>query len=287
MESLKIHEIPGRVTVIGGPGGMPVIQVRTDASEAEIHPHGAHVTRFRKNGGAPLLFMSEASEFQPGKPIRGGVPVIFPWFGAREGQPFHGFARVTVWDLQETAALPDASVRLRFRLPEGDGFQADYIVTVGNTLKLELSVTNTSATDLTFESCLHTYFQIGDIHRTEVRGLQGASYLDQLLGERLTEEAGSIRFTAETDRIYQDTAATVDIVDPALGRIIRVRKSGSLSTVVWNPWIAKAQRMPDFGDEEYLQMVCVESGNVREHAITLAPGERATLEVELDTLPLD
>ena len=100
------------------------------------------------------------------------------------------------------------------------------------------------------------------------------------------EEADSIRFTAETDRIYQDTAATAEIRDPGLGRSIFVRKSGSMSTVVWNPWIDKAKRMPDFGDDEWPQMVCVESCNVQENAITLAPGERSVLRVEIDSVPL-
>jgi glucose-6-phosphate 1-epimerase len=102
----------------------------------------------------------------------------------------------------------------------------------------------------------------------------------------LTETADAIRFTAETDRIYQDTDATVRIDDPVLNRSIEVSKTGSKSTVVWNPWIAKSQRMPDFGDDEYLQMVCVESGNVREHAVTLFPGEKTLLTVELRSLPL-
>jgi D-hexose-6-phosphate mutarotase len=30
-----------------------------------------------------------------------------------------------------------------------------------------------------------------------------------------------------------------------------VAKSGSASTVVWNPWQAKAAAMADFGDDEY------------------------------------
>jgi len=73
----------------------------------------------------------------------------------------------------------------------------------------------------------------------------------------------------------------VEIIDPALGRTIHVRKSGSMSTVVWNPWIEKSRRMPDFGDDEFPHMVCVESGNVREHAITLGPGQRSSLLVTL------
>lgn len=286
METLKHHEIPGRVTVFTGKGDLPAIRIETDTSLAEIYPHGAQVTGFQKKDGPPLLFLSGASEFHPDKAIRGGVPVIFPWFGPREGLAAHGFARLAEWDLLETLALPDGSIRLTFRLPSEDEFEVDFIVTVGSSLTMELAVINTGVSAFSFESCLHTYFQIGDIRQIGITGLQGTRYRDQLLAADFTETEETIRFAAEMDRVYQDTAATVEIHDPEMRRTIRVRKSGSKSTVVWNPWIAKAQRMPDFGDDEYLRMVCVESGNIGEHSITLAPGGSASLKVELDSVPL-
>jgi len=286
MNTLKNHEIPGRVTIFSGKGELPAIRIDTEWSTAEIYQHGAHVTGFQKKGGAPLLFMSGASDFQHEKPIRGGVPVIFPWFGGRAGMAVHGFARLADWDLLETLALPDGSVRLHFRLPTEDEFKVDFSVTVAAALTLELTVTNTGTTDFSCETCLHTYFQIGAIENIEVAGLQGVRYHDQLLGEDFTEAGATIRFNAETDRVYQDSADTVEIRDPQLQRTILVRKSGSMSTVVWNPWIDKSIRMPDFGDDEYHHMVCVESGNVREHAITLAPGEQSSLVIVIDSLPL-
>jgi len=286
MDSLKKHDIPSRLTVFTGNGDLPAIRILTETSEAEIYPHGAHVTAFQKKGGAPLLFMSGSSDFLAGKPIRGGVPVIFPWFGGREGHPAHGTARITDWDLAESSLLTDQSVRLRFQLPCAEPADVAFIVTVGESLTMELVVTNTGTTDFTFESCLHTYFQVGDIHGIEVIGLKGARYTDSLTATPRVEESESIRFSSETDRIYQDTSATVEILDPALGRSIVVRKSGSKSTVVWNPWIDKSIRMPDFGDDEWPHMVCVESGNVKENATTLAPGESSTLKVEIDSAPL-
>jgi glucose-6-phosphate 1-epimerase len=286
MESLMQHEIPGRVTIFSGKGDLPAIRIETDTSLAEIYPHGAHVTSFQKKGETPLLFMSTVSDFHPDKPIRGGVPVIFPWFGGREGLPAHGTARITDWDLTETLALPDGSVRLTFHLPTNDPCAVDFIVTVGSSLVMEFIATNTGTADFTFEDCLHTYFQIGDIHRIEVAGLKGTRYLDSVTATEHVEEAETIRFTAETDRLYQDTAATTEIRDPALGRSIFIRKSGSKSTVVWNPWIEKSKRMPDFGDEEWPGMVCVESANVKENSITLAPGEKSALKVEIDSVPL-
>jgi D-hexose-6-phosphate mutarotase len=85
------------------------------------------------------------------------------------------------------------------------------------------------------------------------------------------------------DRLYLNATGTVEILDPRLGRKIRVEKQGSASTVVWNPWIAKSRQMPDFGDEEYERMICVESGNVASNSISLPPGGSSTLTVKLSS----
>lgn len=280
------QEFHGRVAAFTGKGELAAIRVETEHSTAEIYTHGAHVTAFGRKGEPPLLFLSEASEFRADKPIRGGVPVIFPWFGPREGMPMHGHARLAEWDWVATETATDEAVRLRFRLPDDGRCELEFTVTVGASLALEMIVANTGAEDFTFENCLHTYFHVGDIRQVAVRGLQGSRYRDQLTGEEREEAGEAVRFAGEVDRVYQDSGGLVEIEDPALGRIIRVRKRGSRSTVVWNPWIAKSQRMPDFGDDEYLRMVCVESGNVRADAVTLPPGGRSLLLVEIASEPL-
>ena len=293
-EDLRKHEIPERVSILSGDGGLPKIKVKTDRSAAEIYLLGAHVTGFQKNGEPPLLFLSRASQFAVGKAIRGGVPIIFPWFGAREGFPSHGFARVTEWEWEGSSAAPDGSVRLRFRLPTdahaagSPAANVTYAVTVSDKLTMELTVTNPSRTEnLSFESCLHTYFAIGDIAEVEITGLEGTTYIDKV--DNFTaklESAEAIRIRAETDRVYLDTTGSVEIHDSPYHRKIRVEKTGSASTVVWNPWAAKARQMSDFGDDEYKQMVCVEAGSVAKNSINLAPDKSASLKVILSSYPI-
>lgn len=266
-----------------GKGGLNAVRIHADGGSSEIYMHGAHVTDFRKSSGPPLLFMSSESEFTAEKPIRGGVPVIFPWFGPREGQPMHGHARLDEWEWIDSRLLDDGSVRVTFRLPSAGDAEAIYAVTVGSTLHLEMAVTNRGASSMDFENCLHTYFHIGEIRQVSLHGLRGSRYRDQLTGEELTESGETVRFTGETDRVYQDVAPFLEIEDPVLGRLIRVSKSGSRSTVVWNPWIEKSRRMPDFGDDEYPQMLCVESGNVRGDAVKLAPGATSVLAVTIES----
>src|SRR5579871_4869711 len=115
--SEKRPETPGRVSFMAGSGGLPKLEIETAWSTAEIYLHGAHVTHFQKNGEPPLLWMSGSSRFEAGSPIRGGVPVILPWFGPRAGAPAHGFARVKDWDLKEIALLADGRVSVHLRLP--------------------------------------------------------------------------------------------------------------------------------------------------------------------------
>src|SRR3954464_9369275 len=113
-EALKKLEIPGRITAQKGKGDLLKLDINTDWSTAEIYLQGAHVTGFQKKGEPPVLFMSQSSRYEAGQPIRGGVPIIFPWFGPKEGKPAHGFARTTGWELHETNATPDGGATLRF-----------------------------------------------------------------------------------------------------------------------------------------------------------------------------
>ncbi|MES1180859.1 MAG: D-hexose-6-phosphate mutarotase [Verrucomicrobiota bacterium] len=288
LEPLRKHEIPGRVAVIAGNGGLPKIVVTTNASTAEIYLHGAHVTHFQKTGEPPLIFMSRKSYFAPGKAIRGGVPICFPWFGNRDGEPSHGFARSTEWELVKTSAAADGAVTLRFALPQLPGraawknLRTEFVVTVAGTLTMELLATNDSCAEtLEIENCLHTYFHVGHIGAVAITGLQGAAYVDNAgdgHGALKPDAEPKLRITRETNRLYRDTNGPVEIRDDSFQRTIRVEKSGSHSTVVWNPWTT--QKLPDdFDPAEHQHMVCVESGNVKPNRISLAPGQTSALKV--------
>jgi glucose-6-phosphate 1-epimerase len=270
--------------VINGRGGLPMLQIQTPWSAAEIYLQGASVTHFQLHGEPPLLFLSEQSRFEKEAPIRGGIPIIFPWFGKPEGRiSQHGFARIRSWELVEVSKQTDGSVLVHLSLPASAELLAvplEYYVTVGRTLMTELVITNFSDREFHCENCLHTYFTVGDIKQVSVAGLQGVEYLDSLDGRtRKQEMANAIRFTGEVDRVYVNTPHAVEIQDTALRRVIHVAKEGSASTVVWNPWIAKAKAMADFGDSEYQRMVCVESGNCTENALHLAAGQESRLKL--------
>ena len=296
IEQLVQHEIPGRVAVSNGNGGLTKVVVTSKVSTAEIYLHGAHVVAFQKNGEPPLIFMSSKSRFAAGEAIRGGVPICFPWFGSHAaGGPSHGFARISEWELAETSETKDGMVTVRLRLPvaglnpDWSGLRAEFVVTVTDTLTMELIATNNSADQtLEIENCLHTYFQVGDIGAVSITGLQGASYVDNAgdgHGALKTDGELVLRIARETNRLYQDIAGPVEISDENLKRTIRVEKFNSNSTVVWNPWTT--QKMPDdFDPVEHARMVCVEAGNIKRNKIFLAPGKTDALKVTLSSIPL-
>lgn len=286
MQSALVRtSLPPSVRLGPGKGDLPRLTVSNRHGEAEIYLHGAHVTGWQPAGQTPVLWMSRESAFAAGKPIRGGIPICFPWFAAHATEktaPGHGYARLEDWTL--VGAVDEAiGTTLEFELLSAGRqwplwphvFSTRYRVVVGASLELALEVRNTGDVPFTFEEALHTYFAVQYVREVTITGLERTDYLDKVDNfARKNQGDAPIRFTGETDRIYLATEATCTIHDPGRRRRIVIAKRGSSATVVWNPWIDKARAMPDFGDLEWPEMVCVETGNVDTHRQELAPRGR-------------
>ncbi len=273
--------------------GLTCARLNNPGGKAEIALHGAHLTSFTPKDQAAVLWMSEKSYFEAGKPIRGGIPICWPWFGEHPDNPdmsSHGFARLFTWEPIAGGNCDDGATFLEFALTPGlitDKFKTnDFLVKlrveVSNKLSAALIIDNTSRKDFSYSAALHSYFNISDISKISISGLQGKTYIDTLNNTKHVQK-GNISFTAETDSVYLDTEDSCIINDPGFKRKITVAKKGSRSTVVWNPWDVKAQRMPDFGDMEFHKMVCVETTNAETDARTLAPNESHTLQVIIES----
>lgn len=274
-----------------GEGGLWRAGVTTQRCTAELYRHGAHLTRWRPAGHDEVLWLSSRARFEYGVAIRGGVPLCFPWFAGNKPPgdptgPSHGYARTKTWEYTD-AAYDDGAVTLVMRT-EIEPYQLRYTVTMSDTLTMRLAVTNAGSAPARFEAALHTYLTISQIKQVAVHGLENADYLDTVGGvERPMKQDGSpITFDAETDRTYASTSS-VRIVDPGLSRTITIDKAGSASTVVWNPWAAKARSMGDFGDDEWPGMLCVETANVEPNAVALEPGATHEMSavIRVESLP--
>lgn len=262
------------------------IALRTVASEGEAYAHGGHVTRFAAHG-QPILFLSSATKFTPGEPIRGGVPVIFPWFGddpERRGRPAHGFARRRAWRRLDGGTDP---AYVAFELTDDlqtlalwpHRFGLVLTARLGSKLEVSLRVENRGREPFSCETALHTYLTVGDIGQAAVEGLQGARFTDKAFGGDHLDREPTVTFPGEVDRTYTGTTTTCRVIDRALRRTLTVAKEGSHSTVVWNPGAAKAARFRDLGAGEWQRLVCVESGNIGPDALHLAPGASHTMRV--------
>jgi glucose-6-phosphate 1-epimerase len=283
----------GRLRFAPGPGGLTVAEIHNTAATARIALHGAHVLEFQPRGARPLLWLSGKSWFTPDKPIRGGIPLCWPWFGAHPTDPAlpaHGFARVSPWHVLEVRTQDAAVTGIRLGLRDSEvtrrlwehAFEAIVEVTVGAELSVTLVVRNPGNGPYSVTAALHTYFAVSAVTEARVLGFDGCPYVDTVGGARTPGvQSGPVRVQGETDLIFSACPGEAVIEDPGWGRRIRIRKAGSLSAVVWNPWIAKAKRMPDFGDDEYPGMICVETTNAPGDARTVPSGGEHRLQAIL------
>ena len=281
-------------------GELVCLEVTTPAMRAAVALQGAHLLEWTPAGEDAVLFLSGRTEFAEGKAIRGGVPVIWPWFGARSGwvlpepdgapkSASHGFARTAVWRLQ-FAAVMGGEVHLTWTLAPGaesralgfDGFRLVYGMVLGRELTLRLTVANDGPGELRFEEALHSYFAVGEIERVGLVGTEGTEYLDKPDGmKRKRQPEAPLTFSGVTDRVYLATEAVCRVEDAAGGRVLEIAKKGSRNSVVWNPWAELTAGLADMEPEGWQRMLCVETANVGEAAIALAAGATHTMEARV------
>jgi glucose-6-phosphate 1-epimerase len=288
--------VPGALT-FEDHAGLTRAQIKTPACEATVYLHGAHITHWQPTGQKPVLFLSGQSNFAPDKAIRGGIPVCFPWFGPRTPEitgattegPMHGFARIQSWEIA-FAALAGDTLHLTLTLAPSeqsralgfDHFQAVLEFAIGSTLSLKLTVANTGSAPLVFEEALHTYFAVEDCANATLYGLEGVGFIDKTDGMKVkTMPEGPFQFTDETDRLLNGTATTCLLEDHGNARAITIAKSGSNSTVIWNPWAERSKQMADLGDEDWHRFLCVETVNANTDRITLPPTQTHTMQARI------
>ena len=283
--------VPGVLSFHATASGLIFASITAPTAIATVYLQGAHVAAWQPKGQQPAIFLSRKSDFAAGKPIRGGVPIAFPWFAARhDGKtgPSHGFARIQDWTLA-FAALAGDDLHMTFTLGPTeisrdlgyDHFRLAFQLRIGRTLTMELTVVNDATVPLVFEEALHTYYAVADIHEVTVTGLEGVTYLDKNDNFQSKVQHGAIVITEPTDRVYLNTTSTCVLHDAGNKRRITVAKTGSNTTVVWNPWESGALKIPDLDPTEWHEYIAVETVNAAVNAVTLAPGGRHVMQAHV------
>nr|WP_298139394.1 D-hexose-6-phosphate mutarotase [uncultured Pseudomonas sp.] len=282
-------------------------RVRTASAELLIAQQGAQILSYQRHGERPLIWLSEQAEFNQGQSVRGGVPLCWPWFGDLRrnpeavqamyqdsaAAPAHGLVRGLDWKLLGIDQQ-DGGVSLEFIYNNAEqplpawphAVELKLRIQLNDKLHLQLSNRNLGDTPVAVSQALHSYFAVSDIHQVQVEGLQGRRYLETLEDWQLRVQDSALGFAGETDRIYLDTPAQLDILDPLWQRRIRMHSSGSASAVLWNPWIDKARRLSQFADDAWQRMLCIEHANVMNDILNLAPGAEHRLDLSLWSEPL-
>lgn len=268
----------------------PLIEVDHQGHRAQISLFGGQLLSWQPAGHDPVIWLSPGAVFDQSTPIRGGIPVCWPWFGGHASEadwPSHGFARTAIWDV--TPSEPDPTT-VHLNLP-GNPSDATYwphtsrpslTYRIGDELAIELTLENTDTAPVELSQALHTYFVVGDIAAVSITGLEACPFHDKLTDRDAPAAQSPITFTAETDRIYRQLTGPIELRDPVLKRTITIAHAGATSVIVWNPWVEKSARLRDMGPPDaYRGMVCIETGNVAPDLLRLDPGETHALQTTI------
>jgi len=268
-------------------GELVSINIFNKFADVEICLYGAQIMRFIPHGSFDVLWMSPESYFEEGKPIRGGIPICFPWFGPHSSdasKPMHGFARLMYWDVVETKSFESGETLIRLQLCSSEktkqywpfDFCAKLSVLIGKKLEVRLTICNTGDQDFDYSAALHNYFNISGIENINIKGLEGVSYYQGFETELNKQESELLEIQHEENRRYVDTEDDCVIIDLIFNQAIRVSKEGSKVTVVWNPGAETSAKMEDIPDDGYEAFVCVETVNAYNDTIKLSPGKEHT-----------
>lgn len=264
--------------------GFEYIEVQNSSATAKVALQGAHIFEYQRVGQEAILWLSEISDFEQGRAIRGGVPLCWPWFGFSEDKtlPQHGFARTTMWEFVSANEIDESETTLLFRLSNSEQtlkiwnykFLLELQITISKELKMELKTTNLDDKAFKISQALHTYFSVSHISEVAIKGLDKKPYLDALSWQKEVQ-GGNIRFEEEVDRVYQEVNNEIILVDK--NREIHIKNTNSASVVVWNPWIEKTSRMSAMKEDAYEHFVCIESANAFDDTRVIEPKQSHTL----------
>ena len=279
-------------------GELECLVIRHPLFRADLLLQGAQLIHYAPATEANWLWLSEQAQYRRGVSVRGGIPVCWPWFGnadknppavqsnitAVTDAPAHGFARERDWTITQ-AEEDDNAVMLVLTLentrhPQWQtalGLEAEFRFTA-SSVSVTLTTENSGSDTVSFSQALHTYFPTADIGTTRIEGFDGCRYIDTLENWKEKIQAGAITFNGETDRIYFGEDPLTLITNDYSAEL---NAQGSQSSVVWNPWTEKAQRLSQFADDAYLRMFCVETANAAADAIRLAPADSHSMSLLL------
>lgn len=259
-------------------GENTLLTINHSRFSAQLSLYGAQLLSFVPTDNKDRLWLSDTAVLDGSKPIRGGVPICWPWFGpsVEKGLPQHGYARTAHWQITETTennesvclTLTPVDSSAILKLP----LQLTVRITLSDTAQIELITTNKSNEPQPLSQAIHSYFYCPSIiEQTKLVGLENTEYADKLTNET-KQQLGSVTINTSADRVYLSRTSQLEL--QGQGDKLVISGENHDSVVVWNPWLG-AKDMADFDDEGYKHMLCVEMANTQ--GLTIAPEQSFTL----------
>lgn len=276
--------------------GVELIHIENKFAKATITTYGATVLSFIPDGQRDLLWVSNSAVYDGTKPVRGGVPVCWPWFGAaaKKGGPAHGFVRNMVWQLEKVAQLESGETRVLLACRSNDEtlkiwpheFELKLCVQINSNLTITLTTVNMSEEAIEITEALHTYFSVANPVGMLIKGLEESTHLDKLVSNAPAEiQKEVLALNPPKDSVYLNQTANVVIVDADNSREIEIEKRHSQSSVVWNPGPEIVKGFADIDDQAWLEFACVESGNVLDNTVSVPRYSEHLLSVKYSVKP--
>jgi len=262
--------------------------------------------------------MGRLAKMDGSKPVRGGVPIVFPQFGRPDkDMPQHGFLRRNYWK-NENVFSTEEEAGCDFTLDLKDVVEARgekgiwskdggvgincscrYQVRINaDKLITKLIVQNTGTFEFKYQTLYHNYFRVNAkaLELTSVQGFQGYSVENRVTDESSwVQDQNPIKIDCEVDRLYTPPSSknVLDVVistgedKPKLLLKSYATANGAevpVSAVIWNPFVEKSKTMSDFHDDEYLEMIGVEPGVVDVDNKGLAIGAQLAFTQEITSV---
>ncbi len=273
--------LPDSIRLSESSPSYPIFEIDHPICSARVALHGAQVISWRPADEDEVLYLSPDAVFEEGKAIRGGLPICWPWFNAHPTNPempSHGIARIRFWNFI-SASESDEGVTLQFEMVDGI-WSAVVTFKIGEALEVILETRNPNEIPIVVSGAIHPYFAVSDIEQVRVVNLDGADYLDTVGTPTQRKQKGALNFSGEVDSIY-DSSSNVLLVDDLSGRTLLIEKTGSPSTVVWNPWIEKSAALKDLPDDGYQKFCCIEAAIANDKAVIVMPGSIYVLSMRI------
>ncbi|WP_262137609.1 D-hexose-6-phosphate mutarotase [Pseudomonas sp. Marseille-Q5117] len=262
---------------------------------ALICTQGAQLLEYGFRNEPPVIWNNAHASFIAGTPIRGGVPVCWPWFADLQNNPeavkgdwqmadapFHGLVRQALWQVEHMEA-DEHEARLTFASPVTlHGLTARIHLKLDeNSLELDLDISNHGPRAVTMTAALHSYYAVSDVREVTLQGFAGACYYDNLNDRTLCQQVSEPRISGPTEQVYQGLGERIVIEDPAWQRRIFINTRSSRSAVLWNPGPERAATLDQFHPDAWRAMLCIETTRVLEDMFTIGPGASGGLGVRI------